>query len=56
MRDNNNSILNEIFRLFQLNILEVNVNEIGNSANLIYELQNENNSYILRISKQPFCN
>ncbi|WP_346962505.1 phosphotransferase [Clostridium sp.] len=54
--DNNNSILNEIFNLFQLNILEVNVNEIGNSANLIYELQNENNSYILRITKQPFCN
>ena len=56
MSDNNNSILNEIFRLFQLNILEVNINEIGNSANLIYELQNENNAYILRISKQPFCN
>ncbi|SFB43467.1 hypothetical protein [Clostridium frigidicarnis] len=56
MRDNNNSILNEIFRLFQLNILEVNINEIGNSTNLIYELQNENDAYILRISRQPFYN
>jgi len=56
MRDNNNSILNEIFRLFQLNILDININEIGNSTNLIYDLQNENNAYILRISKQHFCN
>lgn len=53
---NSNSILNEIFRLFKLNILEVNINEIGNSTNLIYDLQDENNAYILRISKQPFYN
>lgn len=56
MKDNNNSILNKIFKIFQLNALNVNINNIGNSTNLIYELQNENNAYILRISKQPFCN
>ncbi|GAA0127140.1 phosphotransferase enzyme family protein [Clostridium sp. CTA-19] len=56
MRDNNNLILNEILKLFQLNIFKVNINEIGNSTNLIYDLQNENNSYILRISKRPIYN
>ena len=52
MKESNRLILNEALALFKLNILEVNINEIGNSANLIYELQNENNEYILRISKQ----
>jgi len=55
MENNNSLILKQAFELFQLNILEVNINKIGNSANLIYELQNENNTYILRISKQNSC-
>lgn len=54
--NNNNSILRDIFKLFQLRILQVNINEIGNSTNLIYELQDGNHEYILRISKQSFCN
>lgn len=54
--NNNNLILNDIFKLFQLKILQFNINEIGNSTNLIYELQDGNHEYILRISKQSFCN
>lgn len=56
MDNNNISILNKVFPLFQLNISDANINEIGNSANLIYELQNKNEEYILRISKENFNN
>ncbi|WP_291578916.1 phosphotransferase enzyme family protein [Clostridium sp. UBA6640] len=56
MEDNNNLILKQAFKLFQLDISEVNINKIGNSANLIYDLQNEHNAYILRISKKTSYN
>lgn len=42
----NNLILKQAFKLFQLNILEVNINKIGNSSNLIYDYSFSNNGFI----------
>ncbi|MHC1747111.1 MAG: phosphotransferase enzyme family protein [Cellulosilyticaceae bacterium] len=54
MNNNNGLILKEALKLFKLNVLAVSSHEIGNSANLIYDLQANEESYILRISNEPF--
>lgn len=43
--------LKDLFRNFDFNVEELNMNKIGNSSNLIYEFKDGNKEYILRVSK-----
>lgn len=54
MEKNNDLILIKAFSVFDINTSDIKTNEIGNSANLIYDIESKNNQYILRISKQAY--
>ncbi|MBU5592793.1 phosphotransferase [Clostridium sp. MSJ-4] len=52
MIENINIILDEVSKLYQLNIDIGNFNKVGNSNNLIYEFQYENEYFVLRITEK----
>lgn len=52
MIENINMILDEVSKLYQLDINRGEFNQIGNSANLIYEFQHKGDSFILRITEK----
>jgi Ser/Thr protein kinase RdoA (MazF antagonist) len=52
MIENINMILDEVSKLYQLDIDRGNFNQVGNSANLIYEFQHKKDYFILRITEK----
>lgn len=54
MDKNKDLILLKALNVFDINTSDIKTNEIGNSTNLIYDIENKNKKYILRISKQTY--
>lgn len=53
MSTKQSSILKEAIKLFEFETNKTNVNLLGNSANMIYEIERNDKYYILRITQKP---
>lgn len=54
MNKNNALILIKALNAFGISTSNIKANEIGNSTNLIYDIEDKNNQYILRIARQAY--